>query len=165
MSRLFYLSVDLLPEDLELAHLEQVGQVEQRLYLGLVQHLLHRTKVMIWPKHFAGICPPVQVGKVVTVTLSKDTPPGWGDTCKGRSRCGGGWRAPSAGSSPQCASCQTPSQQKVKLGTNIPRTYHIVLLLLLHVRVGRVELVELQQGQVRFQIITCVWGGWISPQY
>ena len=46
MSRLFYLSVDLLPEDLELAHLEQVGQVEQRLYLGLVQHLLHRTKVM-----------------------------------------------------------------------------------------------------------------------
>ena len=52
MSRLFYLSVDLLPEDLELAHLEQVGQVEQRLYLGLVQHLLHRTKVMIWPNHF-----------------------------------------------------------------------------------------------------------------
>ena len=47
MSRLFYLSVDLLPEDLELAHLEQVGQVEQRLYLRLVQHLLHRTKVMI----------------------------------------------------------------------------------------------------------------------
>ena len=52
MTRLFYLSVDLLPEDLELAHLEQVGQVEQRLYLGLVQHLLHRTKVMIWPNHF-----------------------------------------------------------------------------------------------------------------
>ena len=45
----------------------------------------------------------------------------------------------------------------MKLGTNIPRTYHIVLLLLLHVRVGGVELVELQQGQVRFQIITCVW--------
>ena len=32
--------MDLLPEDLELAHLEQVGQVEQRLYLRLVQHLL-----------------------------------------------------------------------------------------------------------------------------
>ena len=37
--------MDLLPKDLELAHLKQVGQVEQRLHLRLVQHLLHKKRI------------------------------------------------------------------------------------------------------------------------
>ena len=43
------------------------------------------------------------------------------------------------------------------------RTYHMVFLFFLHVRVGWVELVELQQGQVRFQVITCERR--INPKY
>ena len=35
-----HLSVDLLPEDLELAHFQQVRQVQQGLHLGVVQNLL-----------------------------------------------------------------------------------------------------------------------------
>ena len=43
------------------------------------------------------------------------------------------------------------------------RTYHMVFLFFLHVRVGWVELVKLQQGQVRFQVITCERR--INPKY
>ena len=42
--RIFFFScyTYVLPEDLELAHLEEVGQVEQGAYLGFLQNVLDR---------------------------------------------------------------------------------------------------------------------------
>ena len=42
---LVHLCVNLLPEDLELTHLEQVSKVEQCLHLRLVQHLLQKEEM------------------------------------------------------------------------------------------------------------------------
>merc|ERR1719234_1392326 len=97
------LSMDLLPENLELAHLQQVGQVEQRLNLRLVQHLLAEKALA---KDEIG------VGKV------------------GKS-----------------------FQQDLHHNVHLVG-HHLIFLLLLHVGVSWVELVELQQGQVGFQVIT-----------
>ena len=158
---LVYLGVDLLPEHLELTHLQQVSKIEQSFHLEdeqlsrkdrIEQFNFNSKSIQVEPKiHLRFV-----QNLLAEETLAQDE--------VGVGKVGKRLQQDLHDDVHLVRHLHVHYNLKGEVASNqlskkmgLVRqnlTYHTVLLLILHIRVGWVELVEFQQGQVCLQVVT-----------